>query len=68
MATLAAHEIVVREMSSRIMEIRTEESDHVWREKTSGALREMSTSKKGISDSFALVEGVTHESVPRSST
>ena len=63
MATLAVHEIVVREMSSRIMEIRTEESDHVWREKTSGALREMSMSKKGISDSFALAEGVTHESV-----
>jgi len=64
MAALAVHEIVIREMSSRIMEIRTEEADRAWLQKTSGALREMSMSmsKKGISDSVTLAEGVTHDS------
>lgn len=65
MAALAVHEIVIREMSSRIMVIRTEKADQAWHQKTSGALREMSKSmsKKGISDIVTLAEGVTHESV-----
>jgi hypothetical protein len=47
------------------MEIRTEEADRAWHQKTSAVLREMSLakSKKGISDLFTLAEGVTHESV-----
>jgi hypothetical protein len=65
MAALPIHDIVIREMSSRIMEIRTEEADRAWHQKTSAVLREMSMakSKKGISDLFTLAEGVTHESV-----
>lgn len=63
MAALAAHEIAIREMSSRIMVIRTEEADRAWHQKTSVALREMQMSKKGISDSVTLGPGasVTHE-------
>jgi hypothetical protein len=63
MAAIAVHEIVIREMSSRIMEIRTEEADRAWLQKTSGVLREMQMSKKGISDSVTLAEGVTHDSI-----
>lgn len=65
MAALAVHEIVVRETSSRIMEIRTEEADRAWLQKTSDALREMSKSmsKKGISDIVTLAKGVTHDSI-----
>ena len=63
MAALAVKEIVIREMSSRIMGIRTEEADRAWFEKTGGILREMSeaNSKKGISDRFTMGEGITHE-------
>lgn len=53
-AVLAVSEIVAREMSSRIMQIRTEEKDRKWLQHTSSALREMSTSKKGISDSVTF--------------
>ena len=65
MAALAVHEIVIREMSSRIMEIKTEEADRAWHQKTSDALREMSKSmsKKGISDMVTLLEGATHDSI-----
>lgn len=65
MAAVAVHDVVVREMSSRIMEIRTEEADRAWHQKTSDALREMSKSmsKKGISDMVTIAEGVTHDSV-----
>ena len=68
MAALAVHEIVIREMSSRIMKIRTEEVDRAWHQKTSGVLREMSMSKseKGISDSVTLLRGETHESIGQS--
>lgn len=62
MAALNVKEIVIREMSSRIMEIRTEEADRAWFQKTSGVLRAMPTSKKGISDRVTLVQGVTHDS------
>ena len=68
MAALAVKEIVIREMSARIMEIRTEEADRAWHQKTGVLLREMSMAKpkKGISDLFTLAEGVTHESVGQS--
>ena len=68
MAALAVKEIVIREMSARIMEIRTEEADRAWHQKTGVLLREMSAakSKKGISDLFTLAEGITHESVGQS--
>jgi hypothetical protein len=61
MAALDIHEIAIREMSSRIMEIRNEKEDRAWLQKTSDALREMTMSKKGISDRVTLVEGATHE-------
>ena len=65
LTALAVKEIIIREMSARIMEIRTEEADRAWQQKTSVVLREMSVgkSKKGISDRFTLAEGVTHDSV-----
>lgn len=50
-AVMAVNEITVREMSSRIIQIRTEESDRIWLEKASQKIREMSSSGKGISDS-----------------
>ena len=63
MSGLEVKEIVIREMSSRIMEIRTEEVDKAWFEKTSRVIRETPTSKKkGISDSVTLGEGITHHS------
>lgn len=62
-AVLGVHEFVNREMSSRIMAIRSKEVDREWLQKTSNALRDMSKSKKGKSDLFTLVEGATHESV-----
>ena len=63
MSGLEVKEIVIREMSSRIMEIRTEEVDKAWFEKTSRVIRETPTSKKkGISDSVTLGEGITHDS------
>lgn len=60
MAVLDSNEIVIREMSSRIMQIRTQEEDRLWLQKTSNLLREMSASKKGISDSFTLFQGAKH--------
>jgi hypothetical protein len=62
-AVLSVHEFLNREMSSRIMVIRTKEADREWLQKTSNALRDMSKSEKGKSDMFTLVEGATHESV-----
>src|SRR5437870_4824218 len=59
-AVLAVNEIVVREMSTRIMQIRTEEKDRKWLQKTSSALRKMSTSQKGISDSVMLFQNAKH--------
>lgn len=64
MSALEVKEIVIREMSSRIMKIRTEEMDKVWHEKTSQVIRVTPTSKKkGISDTMTMVEGVTHDSI-----
>jgi hypothetical protein len=62
-AALNVHEIVIREMSSRIMVIRSKETDRKWLQKTSNALSDMSKSKEGKSDQFTLVEGATHEYV-----
>lgn len=59
-AVLAVNELIVREMSSRIIQIRTEEQDRAWLEKTSRTLREMSTSEKGISDSVMLFRNAKH--------
>ena len=62
-SALEVKEIVIREMSSRIMEIRTEEVDKAWFRKTIQVIREKPTpKKKGISDRFTMVEGVTHDS------
>ena len=60
MSALAVKEIVIREMSSRIMEIRTEEADRAWHQKTSVVLREMSLakSKKGISEGVPEIRTV----------
>ena len=65
MAALDIHEIVIREMSSRIMEIRNKKEDQAWLQKTSDALRKMTMSKKGISDRVTLVEGATHEYISK---
>lgn len=50
-AVMAVNELIVREMSSRIIHIRTEESDRIWLEKASQKLRKTFGSGKGISDS-----------------
>ena len=64
MSGLEVKEIVIREMSSRIMEIKTEEVDKAWFEKTSQVIRVAPTSKqKGISDRVTLAAGVTHDSI-----
>jgi hypothetical protein len=60
-AALDIHEIVIREMSSRLMASRTEKVDREWLKRTSDSLREMSKSKKGKSDQFTLVGGATHD-------
>lgn len=62
-AAFNVHEIVIREMSSRVMEVRTEKADREWLKKTGDSLREQSKSKKGKSDQFTLLEGATHEYV-----
>ena len=64
MSALEVKEIVIREMSSRIMKIRTEATDKTWLDKTSQIIRETPASnKKGISDKVTMFEGATHDSV-----
>src|SRR2546426_5907026 len=58
-AVHTVRELALREMSSRILPIRTEESDRRWRENTVRTLREMSKSQKGIADSFSFT--IRHE-------
>ena len=65
MAASEVHEIVIREMSSRIMVIRSERADREWLAKTTDALREMTMSKKGISDRVTLIEGATHDYISK---
>lgn len=61
----AVREIALREMSSRILKIRSKERDQIWLKKTERILREMSKSKKGISDSVTLLSAMKHEARSR---
>jgi len=63
-AVLAVNEMILREMSARITQIRSEEVDRVWRQSASQRLRDMSTSKKGISDS--VIFSLSHSGRSRS--
>lgn len=51
-AVQTVRELALREMSSRIVHLRTEEADRTWQQKAVRTLREMSQSQKGIADSF----------------
>ena len=53
-AVQTVRELALREMSSRIVQLRTAESDRVWQQKAVQVLREMSKSQKGISDSLSF--------------
>ncbi len=53
-AVQTVRELALREMSSRIVHLRTQESDRAWHEKTVRTLREMAKSQKGIADSFSF--------------
>jgi len=49
-AVMALTEPMLREMSHRIMQLRTEDGDRLWLRKASDTLRRMSASEKGVSD------------------
>jgi hypothetical protein len=59
-AVIAVNEIVIREMSYRIMQARSEDTDQTWSNNAAATLRQMSSSGKGISDSVTLFDGVAH--------
>lgn len=45
---------MLREMSSRIVRLRTEKVDRAWQQKTVQTLQELSRSQRGIADSFSF--------------
>ena len=53
-AVQTVRELALREMSARIVHLRTQESDRAWQQKAVRILREMSKSQKGIADSFSF--------------
>lgn len=53
-AVHAVRELALREISSRISQIRSEQADRIWQQKAVSSLREMSKSKKGIADSVSF--------------
>lgn len=50
----AVRELALREISSRITQIRTEQVDRIWQQKAVSILRDMSSSKKGVADSVSF--------------
>jgi len=53
-AIFPVRELVVRETSSRISQVRSENAHRVWHEKTVNVLRQRARSQKGFSDSVSL--------------
>jgi hypothetical protein len=56
-AVTALHEIVQREMSSRLLLLRNEQMDRVWEQRTQERLRALSDSGKGISSMATFTMG-----------
>jgi hypothetical protein len=52
---LAIRELVLREMSFRIMRIRSEQEDRAWHDRAVRNLQEISKSRKGIADSTSFM-------------
>lgn len=65
-AVTAVNELVIREMSSRIMQVRSDSIDRTWDQKVSETIRQISTSGKGISDSVTLFSAYSHSGRSRS--
>lgn len=63
LAVLTLNELVLREISSRIMQTRTETIDRDWHQRTSHSLLELSQQQKGIGDS--VTQSFTHEARSR---
>lgn len=59
-AVTAINEIVIREMSSRIMKVRSEDTDRMWAHNACETLCRTSSSGRGISDSVTLFDGYSH--------
>ncbi len=65
-AITAVRDLVLREMSARILQIRTKEQDEAWRNKAETILRAQSKSQKGFSDTVTLLSKMNHEARSRS--
>lgn len=61
----ALHEVVIPEISARIMTIRTEDSDRAWRTHAVEVLREASRPKKGVPDTVTMLAEISHEYIGR---
>ena len=62
-AALTLNELVLREISSRIMQIRAESDDREWHARTSRTLINLSLSQKGVGES--VTQTFTHEARSR---
>jgi hypothetical protein len=56
-------DLALREMSARILQIRTEKKDRIWRQKIERILRGRSMAQKGFSDTVTLLSNAQHEMV-----
>ena len=65
-AVTAVNEIIIREMSSRIMQVRSDNTDRTWVQKASEILRQISSAGKGISDSVIVFHAYSHSARSRS--
>jgi hypothetical protein len=65
-AVTAVNEFIIREMSSRITQVRSDSIDRTWNQKASEIIRQLSASGKGISDSVTLFSAYSHSGRSRS--
>lgn len=65
-AIIGVREIAIREMSARILQIRTKEKDYAWQNRTESILRAQSKAQKGYADTVTLLSKMNHETRSRS--
>lgn len=61
----AVHEVLVPEVSARVLQLRTEAIDSAWRERTIAAFRQATRSQKGVPDTIYALAGTNHEYIGR---
>jgi len=56
----AFREVAIRQMSARMMNVRTEEMDRIWRQRAVNALQNLAAARPGMYDSVTMT--LSHES------